>query len=47
MWYALKQGAKITERVISVKMKRSPLIQGGLEIVPMVVPSSGAMQEVW
>ena len=32
----LEQGAKFTGRVISVKLKRSPLIQGGLEI-PMVV----------
>ena len=32
----LEQDAKFTGRVISVKPKRSPLIQGGLEI-PMVV----------
>ena len=36
VWYALEQGAKFTGRVISVKPKRLPLIQGGLEI-PMVV----------
>ena len=36
MLYALEQGAKFTGRVISVKPKRSTLIQGGLEI-PMVV----------
>ena len=36
VWYALEQGAEFTGRVISVKPKRSPLIQGDLEI-PMVV----------
>ena len=36
VWYAFEQGTKFTGRVISVKPKRSPLIQGGLEI-PMVV----------
>ena len=34
--YALEQGAKFTGRVISLKPKRSPLIQGGLEM-PTVV----------
>ena len=32
----MEQGAKFTGRVISVKPKRSPLIQGGLEI-PKVI----------
>ena len=36
VWYALEQGAKFTGSVISVKPKRLPLIQGGLEI-PMVI----------
>ena len=36
VWYALEQGAKFTGRVISVKPKRSPLIQGGLEILMVV-----------
>ena len=36
VWYALEQGTKFTGRVISVKPKRSPLIQGGLEIAMVV-----------
>ena len=32
MWYALEKGAKFTGEVLTAKAKRSPLIQGGLEI---------------
>ena len=37
VWYALQKGAKFTGEVIAVKAKRSPLIQGGLEIPIKVV----------
>ena len=37
VWYALGKGAKFTGEVISVKAKRSPLVQGGLEIPVSVV----------
>lgn len=36
VWYALEKGARFTGEVISVKVKRSPLVQGGLE-VPVTV----------
>ena len=32
VWYALEKGAKFTGEVLTAKAKRSPLIQGGLEI---------------
>lgn len=36
VWYALGKGAKFTGEVISQKAKRSPLLQGGLD-VPITV----------
>ena len=32
VWYALEKGAKFNGEVLTAKVKRSPLIQGGLEI---------------
>ena len=37
MWYAMEKRAKFTGEVISVKAKKSPLVQGGLEIPMSVV----------
>ena len=36
MWYAMAKGADVTARVIDTRPKRSPLIQGGVEILIMV-----------
>ena len=33
VWYAMAKGAEVTARVINTKWKRSPLIQGGVEIL--------------
>ena len=36
MWYAMAKGAGFTARAINTRLKRSPLIQGGVEILIMV-----------
>ena len=32
IWYAIKNGTRITTMVLSAKTNNSPLVQGGLEI---------------
>ena len=36
VWYAMAKGADLTAPVIDTRPKRSPLIQGGVEILIMV-----------
>ena len=47
-WFIMEHGAAVTVKVVDIKHRRSPLVQGGLEIpieVVVVMPFSAANKQ--